>query len=121
MSIVLPFVDKGQGRLAVAEAKERAFRFDLQAARSVVGTEVRSWFEAFSLLDSAASRFESDDLPRVQEMLDLARRSYESGNIPFAELLILQRETVETRLAYLDLLLQAALVSIELEAAAGVL
>jgi cobalt-zinc-cadmium efflux system outer membrane protein len=121
VSIVLPFVDKGQGRLAVAEARERAFRFDLQAARSVVGAEVRSWFEAFSLLDSAASRFESDDLPRVQEMLDLARRSYESGNIPFAELLILQRETIETRLAYLDLLLQAALVSIELEAAAGVL
>ena len=121
LSIVLPFVNKGQGRLAVAEAEERALRLDFQAAQAVVGTDVRSWFEAFSLLDSAASRFESDDLPRVQEMLDLARRSYESGNIPFAELLILQRETVETRQAYLDLILQAALVSIELEAAAGVL
>ena len=121
LSIVLPFVNRGQGRLAVAEAEERALKLDFQAAQAVVGTDVRSWFEAFSLLDSAASRFESDDLPRVQEMLDLARRSYESGNIPFAELLILQRETVETRQAYLDLILQAALVSIELEAAAGVL
>lgn len=121
LSIVLPFVNTGQGRLAAAAAEERALRLDVQAAQAVVGADVRSWFEAFSLLDSAASRFESDDLPRVQEMLDLARRSYESGNIPFAELLILQRETVETRQAYLDLLLQVALVGVELEAAAGVL
>jgi hypothetical protein len=40
--------------------------------------------------------------------------------MPFAELLVLQRETVETRQAYLDLLLQAALAATELEAAAGV-
>lgn len=121
LSIVLPFLDKGQGRSAVAEAEERALRLDLRAAHSVVGTEVRARFEAFSILDSAAARFESEALPRLGEMLDLARRSYEVGNIPFAELLVLQRETVETRLAYLDLLLQAALAATELEAAAGVL
>ncbi len=121
LSIVLPFLDKGQGRSAVAEAQERALRLDLRAAHSVVGTEVRARFEAFSILDSAAAQFESEALPRLGEMLDLTRRSYEAGNIPFAELLVLQRETVETRLSYLDLLLQAALAATELEAAAGVL
>ncbi len=121
LSIVLPFLNKGQGRSAVAEAKERALRLDLRAAHSVVGTEVRARFETFSILDSAATRFQSEALPRLQEMLDLTRQSYEAGNIPFAELLVLQRETVETRLAYLDLLLQAALATTELEAAAGVL
>jgi cobalt-zinc-cadmium efflux system outer membrane protein len=121
LNISLPFVNKGQGRSAVAEAEERSLLLEQQAARSVVTTEVPSRFEAFSILDSAATRFESAALPRLNEMLDLARQSYEAGNIPFTELLILQRETVETRLAHLDLLLLAALASVELEAASGVL
>ena len=121
LSIVLPFVNKGQGNAAVARAQERALRLDLQSARSVADYQVRGRFEAYSILDVAAVRFESEALPRLEEMLDLARQSYEAGNVPFAELLVLQRETVETRLAYLDLLLQAALAATELEAAAGVL
>lgn len=121
ISISLPFLNRGQGRLAIAEAEHRALDFELQASRAAVGSDVHAWYDAYSLLNAAASRFESDDLPRVQELLELARTSYESGNIPFAELLILQRESVETRQAFLDLLLQAALVNLELEAAAGVL
>jgi len=120
LSIVLPFLDRGQGRLAVAEAEERSLEFDLQAARAVVDSDVSARFETFSILDAAATRFESEALARLQETLDLARQSYEAGNIPFAEMLVLQRETVETRQAHLDLLLQAALAGVELEAVSGV-
>jgi cobalt-zinc-cadmium efflux system outer membrane protein len=121
LSITLPFIQRGQGRSAVAEAEARALELELQAARAVVKDEVRARFEVFSILDSAAAQFGSETLPSLDRMLDLARKSYEAGNSPFAELLVLQREVVEVRQAYLDLLLRAALAGTELEAAAGVL
>jgi len=51
----------------------------------------------------------------------LARRSFEVGQISLPELLLVQRELVETRLEYLNRQLEVAEAAIEQDAAAGVL
>jgi cobalt-zinc-cadmium efflux system outer membrane protein len=117
----LPFLERGQGRSAVAAAERRALETELSASRTAVDREVRARYMAFSVLDATSARFGEETLPRLDRMLDLARQSYEAGNSPFTELLVLQREVVEARQAYLDLLLEAALAGTELEAAAGVM
>jgi hypothetical protein len=48
-------------------------------------------------------------------------KSFEAGEIDLGELLLIRREILETRLAYLDRRLEASLTRFELEAAAGAL
>jgi hypothetical protein len=48
-------------------------------------------------------------------------KSFDAGEIGLGDLLQIRREILETRLAYLDRLLDASLTRCELEAAAGVL
>jgi outer membrane protein TolC len=60
-------------------------------------------------------------LPAIADNEALARRSFEVGEIDLGELLQVRREILETRLAYLDLLLAARLAAVELETKAGVL
>ena len=69
----------------------------------------------------AVEELESTALPSLDDNESLAQKSFEAGEIDLGELLLLRREILETRLVYLDRLLDAALTRVELEAAAGVL
>ena len=62
---------------------------------------------------------EAEAVPLSVENESLARRSYEAGQIGLTDLLALRRETVDTRLRYLDALLDAALARFNLRVAAG--
>jgi cobalt-zinc-cadmium efflux system outer membrane protein len=57
----------------------------------------------------------------LEDNESLALKSFEAGEIDLGDLLLIRREILETRLAYLDRLLDASLTHFELEAAAGVL
>lgn len=120
LALSIPLFDHGQELKAVGAAQQRALSVELEGGRRAVGAEVRSAFAAYSVLDSAAVRYEQEAVPRIEASLDLARRSYESGNIALGEMLVLQREIVDSRNAYADVLLDAALAGIELEAASGI-
>ncbi len=121
LALSIPLFDHGQELKAVGAAQQRALSFELEGARRAVSAQVRAAFAAYSVLDDAALQYEREAGPRVEASLDLARRSYESGNIALGEMLVLQREIIDSRNAYADLLLDAAMAAIALEAAAGVL
>jgi outer membrane protein TolC len=59
-------------------------------------------------------------LPLVTDNLDLARKSYESGQIALTEWLLVRREALEAMSAYTDELLEAAEAGIAVALAAGV-
>jgi outer membrane protein TolC len=60
-------------------------------------------------------------LPGLEENERLARRSFEVGELSLPDLLVVRREFIETRLRYLDAVADAAVASIDWQAAAGVL
>jgi len=60
-------------------------------------------------------------LPSLAENENLAKRSYEEGEIGAAELLLIRRDSLETRLVYVNDLLEAKLAEIELQFRVGVL
>ena len=64
---------------------------------------------------------EQTALPALDDNESLALKSFEAGEIDLGELLLIRREILETRLAYLERLLDASLTRFELEAAAGAL
>jgi cobalt-zinc-cadmium efflux system outer membrane protein len=121
MTIRLPLFSSGQEQRAVGSARAARLRAELELARARVESEVRSKHDALSRRASAVRILEADALPGLDENERLTTRSYEVGQLGLPELLLIRRETLDTRAEYLDALLEAALARIDLDASAGVL
>lgn len=117
----LPIFERGQELRATGSARARALRIEREAARNAIVTEIRTAFERYQALTKATGELEAQALPSLAESATIARKSYEAGNIAMGELLVLQRELMDARMAHIDLLLEAALAGIELRARAGLL
>ena len=117
----LPLFVRGQGLRTEASARVRRMQFELEAGRRAAEVEVRTAYEIHAQRRRAVAELESQALPLLDANETLARRSYDAGQIGLAELLLVRRETLETRLEYLDRLLEVAIAGVELEATAGVL
>jgi outer membrane protein, heavy metal efflux system len=119
--VSLPVHNRGEETVAVGQARSEALRQALAAARNAADSEVRGLHAALAQRLAAARELETAALPALDDNESLALKSYEAGEIGLGELLLIRREILETRLAYLDRLLAAALTRYELEAAAGAL
>jgi outer membrane protein TolC len=60
-------------------------------------------------------------IPGLDENEQLTTRSFDVGQIGLPDLLLIRREILETRLQYLDALLEAALARTDLDASSGIL
>src|SRR6185295_1242846 len=121
VAVSLPVYNRGQETLAVGQARAAALRQALTAARAAAEAEVRGAYSALSRRMDAVRELERTALPALDDNESLALKSFEAGEIDLGELLLIRREILETRLAYLDRLLDASLTSFELETAAGAL
>jgi cobalt-zinc-cadmium efflux system outer membrane protein len=121
LTISLPAFSRGQEQRAVASARAARLRADLDAVKGRVATEVRSSFETFTRRLAAVNVLEAEVTPALDESEQLATRSFDVGQIGLPDLLLIRREILETRIQYLDALLEAVLARTDLEAAAGVL
>jgi cobalt-zinc-cadmium efflux system outer membrane protein len=121
LTLSVPLFERAQGPRAESAARARRARLELEARRRAVDVEVRAAFEVAARRAAAVEELESNALPVLDENERLSRRSYEAGQIGLAELLFVRRETLQTRLEYLDRLLEAADASVDLEASAGAL
>ena len=119
--VALPVHHRGQEAIAVGQARTAALRQALAAARGAAETEVRGAYSALSRRLAAVRELETTALPALDDNESLALKSFEAGEIGLGELLLIRREILETRLAYLDRLLESALTRFELETAAGAL
>lgn len=121
VALTLPVFDHGQGLRADSLARVRRLRFEVDAGRRAVAIAVQTAFATYERRQSAALELEQHALPLLDENEALARRSYETGQLALSELLLIRRETFDTRTQYLDRLLDAAIAAIELESSAGAL
>jgi cobalt-zinc-cadmium efflux system outer membrane protein len=119
--VSLPIHNRGQETVAVGQARAAALRQALETARAAADAEVRGLYSSLSRRLAAARELESMALPALDDNESLALKSFEAGEIDLGELLLVRREILETRLTYLERLLDATLTRFELEAAAGAL
>lgn len=117
----LPIHNRGREALAAAEARAFASRQAVESARRAAEIEVRGKYDALAKQLAAAQELERTALPALADNEALAWKSFEAGEIDLGELLLIRREILEARLAYLDRLLDATLTRFELESAAGAL
>ena len=121
LTISLPVFSQGQELRATGSARASRLRLELETTRTVIESEVRALYAAYAAREGALRAFEQEAMPGVDENEALARRSFEVGQINLAELLLIRREIVDTRLEYLSRLLEVAEGAVEQDAAAGVL
>jgi len=121
MTIALPFFSKGQEQHAAGSARAARLRSEFEAARARIDAEVRAAFDAYTRRLSALQILESDAIRGLDENEQLTTRSFEAGQLGLPDLLLIRRETLDTRFQYLDALLEAALARIDLNASAAML
>lgn len=121
LSLELPIFDRAQGRRAEASARAHRLRLELDAARRSAAIEVQTAFAVHTERSNAVEELETIALPLLDENESLARRSYEAGEMALGELLLVRRETLDTRREYLERLLETAVAAVNVEASAGVL
>lgn len=120
LSISLPFLDRGQGMHAEADARAARLVMERDALLGAAQAGVATAFAAYRARREAAAAIETA-LPGIAESERLATRSYETGQMSLVDLLIVRAGLVETRRDHLDKMLEAAIAGVELEASAGVL
>jgi cobalt-zinc-cadmium efflux system outer membrane protein len=86
-----------------------------------VANEVTTALDIYERKIQAAEELARNAVQSLDENETLARRSYEEGEINVLDLLLIRRDMFETRLLYLNQLLDAALARVVVEARAGVL
>ena len=119
--VTLPVFSRGQELTATGNARAARIRGELDAIKTAIRNEIKTAFDAYTYRAEALQELERLALPSLLENETLARRSYEEGEIGLAELLLIRREILETRLAYVTTLLDAALAGVDLEFKSGVL
>jgi len=121
LTITLPIFSQGQELRATGAARASRLRMEFDASRVAIESEIRALHSAYAAREGALAAFEQEAMPGVDENEALARRSFEVGQISLAELLLIRREIVDTRLDYLSRMLDVAESVIEQDAVAGVL
>jgi cobalt-zinc-cadmium efflux system outer membrane protein len=119
ISLPLPLLDRSQGRKREARALAEIARHDLSATAQRL---TRDRAVAVLRLQTARAQVETYRdriLPKAEEALKLVRGGFEAGKFGFLDLLDTQRTLAETRLAYLDRLLELNLAIADLETLAG--
>ncbi|MFP2964432.1 TolC family protein, partial [Myxococcus sp. 1LA] len=121
LSVPLPLFARGDSARVTGEARVRRLQSLLTAARSEVDVQVEAARVQHHKRVEAVTLLEADALPLLADNESLARRSYEAGEMGLAEFLLVRRDTLEARAAYLDSLLQAALARVQLAVETGAL
>jgi cobalt-zinc-cadmium efflux system outer membrane protein len=119
LSVPLPLFSRGQEARVTGEARLRRLQGSLEAARRAREVQVEAALAQHRKRQQAVELLEREALPLLTDNESLSRRSYETGEMGLAEFLLVRRDTLEARAAYLDSLLQAALARVQLSVETG--
>ncbi len=120
IGITLPVFRRGQEETAVANARLARLRAERDSLLRTIETEIRGAAASQDALRAAAAEYERTVLPLVEENEKLALESYEAGQIGLGDLLLVRREALDARRAFIDQLIETRLAEVELHVSAGV-
>ncbi|WNG38878.1 TolC family protein [Archangium violaceum] len=121
LGISLPVFARGQSARVTGEARVRRLQVALDAARRAQSVQVRVATTQYLKGREAVELLEREALPLLADNEQLARKSYEAGEMGLAEFLLVRRDVLEARVDHLDRLLRAALSRVHLAVQTGAL
>ena len=102
VGVPLPIFDRNQGGIARSEAELVRARFGVERLEVELHQRAAVAFREYSNARQQARRYSTQILPRASRSLDLVRRGYSQGQMPYLELLVAQQKYVEVNLSYLS-------------------
>jgi cobalt-zinc-cadmium efflux system outer membrane protein len=105
LSVEIPLFDRKQAERTEARAKASQARIREAGVARTARREIEESYAAAVSSLSELDLFRDTILGRTTENLDLLQYAFREGKISFYDVRIAQRETVETRISYLDALL----------------
>ncbi len=119
--IRLPVFQRGTGPAAEAAARLTTLRAERRGAQAEAVGALTGAMAAYRHHREALRVLQADALPAVEENEQLARRSYEAGQISLADWLLYRRESLDAQRALLEHHLRAALALVDIDSLSGVL
>ena len=106
ISLPLPVLNRNQGGRAAARGLLARTNVLADAARRQVEREARAVLRDYTSALDAVHGFDQNVVEKLGENLALARESFKAGKIGLFEFVVVRRDLVDTRVAYLDALAQ---------------
>ena len=119
VSVPLPIFDRSQGRKREARAHAEIARYDISVVELRLTRELDQLEERLRASGEQVETYRTRILPKTETAARLVRGGFEAGKFSLLDMLDMQRTAVETRLAYLDKLLELNLALAEIEALTG--
>ncbi|MYA72555.1 TolC family protein [Candidatus Poribacteria bacterium] len=118
-SIPLPLFNRNRGEINATKAQQQVDTVEINNTEKQIVREVMAAFLSFSTTEKMLTFYEGDSLKLLNENLKLTRTAYELGETELLEVILMQKEFIKARFAYLDVLAAYHKAFAELEAAVG--
>lgn len=119
LTLPLATRNRNQGRIAEAHARVDHADASQEARRVAIETELFDLHQALVHNLHRAELLQAEVLPRTQQALTDTERAYEAGGYGYLELIVVQREVLDTRIALLQARADAHHNAIEIERLTG--
>ncbi|MDP9190218.1 MAG: TolC family protein [Acidobacteriota bacterium] len=116
----LPVFHRGQESTAIANARLARLRTERDALTQSIDATLRGAIASYGARIAADAEYQRIVLPLVDENERLALESYEVGQIGLGDLLLVRREALDARRAFIDQLIETRLAEVDLRAQSGV-
>lgn len=121
LTLTLPAFQRGDSATAAALARRSRARIERDLAHETAVSEAAVAASVHVAQTEAVEALTVQALPAIADNDLLARRSYEAGELGLLDLLRIRRDAFETREAWLDLRLEAALSRLAVDYQSGAL
>ena len=119
VSISIPVWDRKQSELKKAKTVKEKASINIKQKQLEIQKEVETAYQTFMAAKGGIAIYTDEIMPQVDESLKLNEISYQDGNTSFIEFLTMQKNLIETRVAYLNTLLAYNRAIINLETVSG--
>lgn len=119
LSITLPVLNRNQGRIQVATARQTAATIRRQYLERTVRAEITGAFSRYLAARRAAQIFQQSVIGPSQQSVTVLRASYAAGEVQLFDVVAEQRRFIDTQKAYTEAIKQEALARVALERAVG--
>jgi cobalt-zinc-cadmium efflux system outer membrane protein len=121
LTITLPTFQRGYGALAAGTARASRARLQLETAQQAALLELDTAYASYQQHATLAATLVSEAGPSLDDNQDLARRSFEAGELTLMNFLLVRRDGLDTRMTIIDRRLEAARSRVLVDFVGGVL
>jgi len=120
ITLALPLFDRGQEQRQVGRAKIARAGAEKQALTASIDARLRAAVATYNKRIEAVDEFETNVNPLLDETDRQLRKAYDAGQRTLTDYLVARRELLDSRVEYVQRLLEAAEAAVEVDATAGV-